>query len=369
MTTATNRSGGWTVQQTQLLGTSDNSVGAIAGSSPTDVWALGDFLPDAAGSNQDVTLTFAEHYNGKAWTVVRTPNLAPNFNSFYGAAASHGWAWAVGERLNSKYQDRALVEVWNGSAWSIATIPQPGAVRDMLFGASALSPSDVWVVGDQEGQNNKFETLAEHWDGSSWTVIPTPDPGSSGNQLYAVDAVSTDNVWAAGMQLSGDSPDQPLVEHWNGKTWSVVPMPAPASADLVMLDGISATASQVWVDGEADSPEGGGQPFVAGYQNGSWTIPKLPPVPDKANWTNLWGIQVNGSGNVWAVGSYVDPATDSNNDLVLRESSGGTWTINPAPDPGSGSNILGGITSVDGQLWAAGIYDDGGSVIPLIMNR
>jgi hypothetical protein len=364
---STVKSGGWTVDKVQLYGTNDNSVGAIAGSSPSDIWAVGDFLPDTAASNQDATLTFAEHYDGKNWTVVPTPTTGVNFTSFYGAAASQGQAWAVGEYLNSSYQDRALLESWNGSQWSIANIPQPGSVRDMLFGASALSPSDVWAVGDQEGQNGKFETLAEHWDGSSWSVIPTPDPGSSGNHLYAIDAVSTDNVWAAGMQLNANSPDQGLVEHWNGRKWSVVALPAPASADLVMLDGITADASQVWVAGEADSPEGGGQPFVEGYQDGSWTIPQLPAVPDGANWTNLWGIQLAG-GSVWAAGTYVDPATDNNNTLVLQGTDG-SWTVNPAPNPGSGSNIPGGITSVDGQLWAAGVYDSGGSEIPLIMHR
>ena len=46
------------------LGGNDNSLGAIAGSSPRDIWAFGDYLPDAAGSNQDATLSFAEHYNG-----------------------------------------------------------------------------------------------------------------------------------------------------------------------------------------------------------------------------------------------------------------------------------------------------------------
>ncbi len=366
-TMSTAKGGGWTTNKVQLYGTSDNSVGAIAGSSPSDIWAVGDFLPDTATSNQDATLTFAEHFNGKNWTVVPTPTTGVNFTSFYGVTASEGQAWAVGEYLNSSYQDRALLERWNGSQWSIVNVPQPGSRRDMLFGATALSPSDVWVVGDQEGKNGQFETLAEHWDGSSWAIVPTSDPGSSGNHLYAVDAVNPDNVWAAGMQLNGDSPDQGLVEHWDGTRWSVVSMPAPASADLVMLDGISATASQVWVDGEADSPEGGGQPFVAGYQNGRWTIPQLPAVPDGANWTNLWGIQV-AAGSVWAVGTYVDPATDNNNTLVLKGTSG-TWSINPAPNPGSGSNILGGITSVDGQLWAAGVYDNGGSVIPLIINR
>lgn len=179
--------------------------------------------------------------------------------------------------------------------------------------------------------------------------------------------MSPDNVWAAGMQVSGDSPDQALVEHWDGDHWSVVAAPELASADLVMLDGISATTSQVWVDGEADSPEGGGQPFVAGYQDGKWTIPDLPTVPDGANWTNLWGIQIAGD-SIWAVGTYVNPSTDNNNSLVLKGTDG-TWTINNAPDPGSGSNILGGITDLGGQLWAAGIYDDGGSVIPLMMHR
>ena len=361
------KSGGWTVDNVQLYGTSDNSAGAIAGSSPSDIWAVGDFLPDTATSNQDATLSFAEHFNGKKWTVVPTPNTGVNFNSFYGAAANQGQAWAVGEYLNSDYQDRALIETWNGSQWSIANNPQPGSQRDMLFGASAVSPSDVWVVGDQEGANGKFETLAEHWDGSSWRAIPTPDPGSAGNHLYAVDAVSADNVWAAGMTLNGDSPDQGLVEHWDGQQWSVVPLPAQASADLVMLDGIAATAGQVWVAGEADSPEGGGQPLVERYQDGTWTTAQLPTVPDDANWTNLLGIEVAGD-SVWAVGTYVDPATDNNNSLVLQGTDG-TWTINHAPDPGSGSNILGGITNVDGQLWAAGIYDNGGSELALIMQR
>jgi len=367
MSVSTAKSGGWTVNKVQLYGTSDNSVGAIAGSSASDMWAVGDYLPDTATSNQDATLTFAEHFDGKKWTVVPTPTTGANFTSFYGVAASQGQAWAVGEYLNSSYQDRALIETWNGAQWSIANIPQPGSRRDMLFGATALSPSDVWAVGDQEGQNGEFETLAEHWNGASWTVIPTPNPGSSGNHLYAVDAVSTDNVWAAGMQLGANSPDQGLVEHWNGKKWSVVSMPAPASTDLVMLDGITASSSQVWVAGEADSPEGGGQPFVAGYQNGAWTIPTLPAVPDGTDWTNLWGIQQAG-GSVWSVGTYVDPATDNNNTLVLQGTNG-TWTVNPAPNPGSGSNILGGITSVDGQLWAAGVYDTGGPEIPLIMNQ
>jgi Phosphoesterase family len=364
-TKKTPTAGGWTVQKAQLLGTSDNSVGAIAGSSPTDIWAVGDFLPDAKNSNQDATLTFAEHYNGHQWTVVRTPNAGPNFASFYGVAASQGKAWAVGERLNSQYQDRALVEVWNGKKWSIANIPQPGDVRDMLFAASALSPSDVWVVGDQEGANGVFETLAEHWNGSTWTVVPTPDPGSSGNHLYAVDAVSPDDVWAAGQQLGAQFPDNGLVEHWDGHSWSVVPVPAATTA-AVMLDGIAVTGGDtVYVAGEADSPAGG-RPLIETYQDGAWQTASLPASAGSI-WTSLWGITVSG-GTAWAVGTYVDPKTDNNNTLILSGTNG-TWTVDSGPEPGSGSNILGGITAVNGHPWAAGIYDAGGSELPLIEHR
>ena len=364
-TKATPASAGWTVQKGQLLGTSDNSLGPVAGSSPTDVWAVGDYLPDQANSNQDATLSFAEHYNGKSWTVVRTPNAGPNFDSFYGVAAVDGEAWAVGEHLNAAYQDRALVEVWNGHAWSIADTPQPGSRRDMMFGAAALSTNDVWVVGDQEGKDGVFGTLAEHWDGSSWTVVPTPDPGWAGNHLYGVYAVSPDDVWAVGQELTGAAPDKALVEHWNGSWWSVVHLPyVPAN---VLLDGVTATSDgQVWVTGEADSPAGGGQPLIEHYAPGSgWQVQSLPAVPDKANWSNLYGIATAGT-TVWAVGTYVDPATDNNNALVLSSVNGGPWTVAGAPDPGSGSNIPGGITAIDGQLWMAGMYDDGGSELPLI---
>ena len=64
----------------------------------------------------------------------------------------------------------------------------------------------------------------------------------------------------------------------------------------------------------------------------------------------------------------MDPKTDNNNTLIVR-GHGGVWTVDAGPEPGSGSNILGGVTAIGGRLWAAGIYDDGGSEMPLIEHR
>jgi hypothetical protein len=73
-------------------------------------------------------------------------------------------------------------------------------------------------------------------------------------------------------------------------------------------------------------------------------------------------------GTAWAVGTYVDPATDKNVALTLR-GTGTSWAVATAPVPGSCSSILGGVTTVGGQLWAAGMYDNGGSHLPLVEHR
>ena len=362
-------SGGWAVQSAQSLGSSDNSLGPIAGSAPDDVWAVGDYLPDQAASNQDATLSFAEHWNGRKWAVVRTPNAGPNFSSFNDVAASGGYAWAVGQHLNAAYQDRTLLEVWNSKRWSIAATANPGSLRDLLFGVSALSRSNVWTVGDQESANGVFETLAEHWNGHRWSVVRTPDPGANGNLLYAIDAVAPGNVWAVGQRVDARGPAQGLVEHWNGRRWSVVPLPASLSA-VQLLDGVTAADGQVWVAGESDSPAGGGRPLVEHWAAGRWNVAKLPALPDRSDWGNLYSLAV-AQGSVWAVGTFVNPATDSNDVLVLR-GTGGRWTVDNAPNAGGPgfSDIVGGITAVGGHLWLAGMYTTASSgELPLIERR
>jgi hypothetical protein len=366
-TSVTKTANGWTVQQTQTLGAADNSPGAIAGSSGNDIWAVGNYLPDAAGSNVDATISFAEHYNGTKWSVVRTPNAGPNFNTLFAitvskSADSEGKAWAVGVRLNSAYQNRALIEYWDGTKWSLQSAPQPGSQRDILFAASSTSTRDVWAVGDQQDAKGVFRTLVEHYDGTKWTAVPAPNPGNAGDHFYAVDAVSPTDAWAVGQRLSTNgSPDQGLVEHWDGRHWSVADI--PASEANVMLTGVAVANGHVWGAGEADTPTGGGRALVLEGTNGHWSAAHLPAIP--SDWTNLWSLTaVNGT--VYAAGTFWDMTTDLNDLLVLRES-GGTWTIDAAPAAGSGNNIAGGIATVAGHAWIAGTYTNGPyGRIPLI---
>jgi hypothetical protein len=159
--TDTSNSGGWAVQPAPALGTGDNTYGAVAAVSPSDVWAVGNYLPDAPTSNQDATLATAAHFDGTRWTQTPVPHSGPNFNTLFGVAATRAKAWAVGVALNSSYQAHSLIEAWDGSAWHIAATPNLDTQRDTLYSAVALSAGDVWAVGHQQSENGTYGTLIE----------------------------------------------------------------------------------------------------------------------------------------------------------------------------------------------------------------
>ena len=71
------------------------------------------------------------------------------------------------------------------SAWSLVKTRNPGggsgasgAVGSLFNGITALSADDVWVAGQSEYEDGSFLTLTEHFDGRSWSVAPSLDPGS-----------------------------------------------------------------------------------------------------------------------------------------------------------------------------------------------
>ena len=54
-----------------------------------------------------------------------------------------------------------------------------------------LSPCNAWAVGDYD----PAQAQIVHWDGASWTQVPSPEPGTQAS-LFGVNALSASNVWA-----------------------------------------------------------------------------------------------------------------------------------------------------------------------------
>ena len=142
-----------------------------------------------------------------------------------------------------------------------------------------MSANDVWAVGVYSiYDKNSFggssllpsRTLVEHWNGKSWSVAPSPSLGTNDNNFYGVAAVSANDVWAVGYY--GTS--QTLIEHWDGKSWSVVSSPNVGTSNNYPRGVAAVSANDVWAVGYYDN--GASQTFVEHWNGKSWSEVPMP---------------------------------------------------------------------------------------------
>ncbi len=81
---------------------------------------------------------------------------------------------------------------------------------------AAVSKDDVWAIG---GNHDSAHLQLQHWDGKSWTEVFSPLGDSAGSvDLRDIWAISSNEVWAVGHNDTG-----PLIMHWDGDKWLLVP--------------------------------------------------------------------------------------------------------------------------------------------------
>ena len=195
--------GGWSlVSGPTTTGSVLNGISALAAG---DIWAVGSQTSATGGS------TLATHYNGTNWTTVPTPNTNV-INELNGVAAVGGNdVWAVGDSIKSAIDgvstSKTLIEHFNGSGWTVVSSPNVGAGNNVLTGVAAHDPNDVSAVGyddDQSGSIPVRKTVWMHWDGTRWIVVASPNVGSGDNTLLGVLApAGTSDVWAWGGSADG----------------------------------------------------------------------------------------------------------------------------------------------------------------------
>jgi hypothetical protein len=185
---------------------------------------------------------------------------------------SAGDIWAVGYSTGTVYQ--TLVEHWNGSAWSVVSSPNPsGSIYNFLWGVAAASSNDIWVMG-RAYTGSTYPGLFERWNGSAWNIVSSGPTDQSYTELYGAVAFSSSNVWAVGREGDGFNTNLTLIEHWDGSAWSRVPHPEPAGSTQSYLNATKATSpNEVWTVGAYLKDDLSYQTLIERYSS----IPCLAP--------------------------------------------------------------------------------------------
>jgi hypothetical protein len=133
------------------------------------------------------------------------------------AATGPGNVWAAGYTVSSSGKEKFLVLRWQDGVWTV--VPSPSPTGDAALQAvAAISARDAWVVGLTRPTTcrPRCRTLIEHWNGTAWMKVPSPDPHSRYlNAFLGVATLNGHDAWAVGTT----DYDSTLIAQWNGKAW------------------------------------------------------------------------------------------------------------------------------------------------------
>jgi hypothetical protein len=321
----------WTSQSVPATtGSEASSFSGISCFSASDCTAVGNYQT-LTGS----AVALAEHWSGTAWSVQVTPrSVVGNLDAV--SCPSTNWCTAVGSNESS---GGVLVEARSGTTWSIENTPTPAGATPVLNAVSCVSATDCTAVGDYN-TGDAYATLVESWNGSKWSIVPSPSPG--GNEFDDFSAL--DGVWcssstsclAVGTEGYFSATDT-LAEVWNGVTWTVQTTPNPAGATESTLSAISCSAAATCIAVGIAAGSSGNTTLALSWSGGTWAI-EATPNPVGATDSRLLGVSCNFS-TCAAVGQST--ATDGTITPLAEGLSGTSWSLQSvAPPAGAAASDL-----------------------------
>jgi hypothetical protein len=339
---------GWQVVPSPGPGQSGlHSVSAV---SATDAWAVGDYLNDSGHYR-----TLTEHWNGHTWQVVPSPNPAggasPTDTLAGVVALSAKNVWAAGFYEKTTTSFRTLAEHWNGTKWSVVATPNAGTGENTLGAVAASGPADVWAAGYRQATADApRRTLIEHWNGTKWAITPSPNVGRGDNFAFGVAAVPATGAWAVGSDPVSFT--STLAMHWNGSAWSVTPTVNPGQGDRFLNSVTAPTAGFALAVG-SDLNGSQTQTLTERWNGSAWSL--VPSPSPGQDYNSLQSAAATSPSNGWAVGVQRTKPGARFRTLAERWN-GSTWTVVSIPSPGQADDWLYSVAAVPGHggFWAVG---------------
>jgi hypothetical protein len=324
----------------------------VATLSSNDIWAVG-VSTDATPANH----ALIEHFDGHAWTVVPTPSGSGRYlSSITAVSASDVWAVGDGHTLH-----------WSGQVWHAAADPTGLVLTSVDHGHGGV----VMGLAQQHG-TGKYEVVDRTPTG--WQPIATPMPplassSRSCDQVLRLEDLTLEtpsDVWVAGESVDNinhPTTQCPYAAHWNGSTWSTYSIPGVSGQNKNYLLSISArSTNDVWAVGHAAAHD---TQTDSDYD-----------LPIAVHWNGLsWQNVCNGDcvgdlssvdarGNaVWMVGTSIGHL-DINFLSTIERWSGSGWVLQSVQQVGEkapdASDFLTSVSARGGALASVGFFLPGG---------
>lgn len=218
-----------------------NELQAVGGSSPDNVWALGEIFGDVT------SLDRAVHWNGKRWAkagVLPTAQSAPRITSVLSFGPDNVWAFGcycfasqgpyIGHFSHGHWRDVTPTGLPFGGIWT----------------GAATSSSNIWAVMS-ETDTGSFTVL--RWNGAKWSVVPVPARLASFVPGGGIVVTRNNGVWFAGSLASNF---MGAIVHTVGGKWYLTQTNAPTAMQTLVPDGsggfwsstqaVGNTSAQVW---------------------------------------------------------------------------------------------------------------------------
>jgi hypothetical protein len=242
--------------------TENNGLSAVACSSASDCWAVGSTI---------------QHWNGTSWSIFALPT--GGIKALTCTSASD--CWAVGG---------TTIEHWNGISWASVPEPNSGAEEnaDDLQAVACSSASDCWAVGAYN-YGESAQTLIEHWNGTSWAIVPSPNPDPNVGALNGIACASASACSAVGFYDDSSGNERTLIEQWDGTSWSVVSSPNPSSRQNRFYAATCASTSECWAIGVRTADNSASLTLVQEF------APTIPPL------TGVVSRKVHGSAGTFDI--------------------------------------------------------------------
>jgi hypothetical protein len=308
---------------------SEDRLFSVAATSARNAWAVGSYFDGSAFH------LLILRWNGRSWRHANShfPGCVTSADGLTGVTATSATnAWAVGTATSCAFPGVQVTVIlhWNGRAWKAISSPDPGQFGgSSLLGATAISGRDAWAVGSYNDDAALKHSLILHWNGRAWRKVPSVDAAGFAFEtgLTGVAATSGKNAWAVGWALRSRPPRNVTVtEHWNGTSWKLVPSPNAGGLQGGGLNGVTAlSAAAAWSAGVFRDPAtGNDQSLIERWNGRSWHRVASPNPGGTARDVELNDVLATSGSNAWAVGS------DSLGDIahaLIEHWNGRTWRV------------------------------------------